>query len=312
MEGSTELAWGLTIAASLSTILGAAFVLCVPSGNVVPKPLIACSLGCASGVMLYVGCAELFSKSQEEVKGFQPFLMALSGDSCVCCVVTSWIHLMLIMYVCIVTHAFMCTTWQFLASGEVESRAKLLTTSCFFAGAIFVWLMNLAVHYIAPTQMHDFELSAHHTPDPELEEHDHGIAVAAGGHDHGDGDGWHAHPKEDEEPVQVHVDNSSVKNCNDHTAQAVQGEFTDPAAAAAAAAHVPLESRVKKVNACDDKLGNARVPCTDDTDTALYRLGLATVLAIALHNYPEGNTLPPSLRSHSCVILIKNQRALTC
>ena len=69
--GSLTLAWGLTIAASTSTLLGAAFVVFYrPSSRRAATAdngkLLCASLGAAAGVMLYVAVAELFGKAEAQ------------------------------------------------------------------------------------------------------------------------------------------------------------------------------------------------------------------------------------------------------
>ena len=102
------LAWGLTTAASLSTLAGSSIVLfCCGGKNTrlrINPTMISASLGLAAGCMLFVAVAELFGKSEE---------------------------------------------W-FVKGGHKEQIAKLLTTLSFFAGALFILLVNFLVDRISP------------------------------------------------------------------------------------------------------------------------------------------------------------------
>jgi len=214
-----------------------------------PKPLVASSLGCAAGVMLYVGCAELFGKSEEE------FSLVAS-------------------------------------SPEV---AKLYTTLCFFAGAAFVWLANLLVHNIAPSELHDFELSEHTATvhdDRDSSLHDHGIGVAAGGHDHRDGAGWHAHKEDSTEaepvPSAQYPPSSGGEDAEGREGQVegavevagVEGFVVEAGSLSDSEDHIAADLEVQAVANDAD--------AASEEKARLYRAGLTTVLAIALHNFPEG------------------------
>ena len=65
-NGSVGMAWGCTIAAAGSTLIGALFVVLVPpTHEKVPCWVIAASMAMAAGVMLYVAITEMFKKSEE-------------------------------------------------------------------------------------------------------------------------------------------------------------------------------------------------------------------------------------------------------
>eukprot|EP00929_Paragymnodinium_shiwhaense_P033993 TRINITY_DN18551_c0_g2_i1.p1 TRINITY_DN18551_c0_g2~~TRINITY_DN18551_c0_g2_i1.p1 ORF type:complete len:365 (+),score=79.76 TRINITY_DN18551_c0_g2_i1:92-1186(+) len=64
-RGDSTLAWLLVLLAACSTMLGASLV-CLRLSERAEKTFVACSIAAASGVMLYVGVAELFTKATEE------------------------------------------------------------------------------------------------------------------------------------------------------------------------------------------------------------------------------------------------------
>ena len=141
------LAWGLTTAASLSTLAGSSIVLfCCGGKNTrlrINPTMISASLGLAAGCMLFVAVAELFGKSEE---------------------------------------------W-FVKGGHKEQIAKLLTTLSFFAGALFILLVNFLVDRISPD---------HHSWGGEggggASANEHGSNVDGdGGHCDFAGGAWHIH-----------------------------------------------------------------------------------------------------------------------
>ena len=81
----TGLAFGLVIAAGLSTCIGAAAVYFNGLVKLASKPVLAAGLGFSGGVMLYVSFVEIFQKSKgafEGVEGLSPEHAYLSATLC--------------------------------------------------------------------------------------------------------------------------------------------------------------------------------------------------------------------------------------
>ena len=171
MPDNIGLAWGLTIAASLSTLAGAAIAVRnappdLQGGGGVPlfaSSAVAAALSLAAGVMLFVAVAELFGKSEE----------------------------------------------HFVLGGQDAAEAKLSAVLSFFGGACLVLGANGLAKRLAPADAHGaFELTADKAVvgSPAAGGGSGGAAVAVaaaaaaavgddgwGMHDHQDGAGLHAH-----------------------------------------------------------------------------------------------------------------------
>jgi ZIP family zinc transporter len=167
MPDNIGLAWGLTIAASLSTLAGAAIAVrkappdLQGGANNVPlfaSSAVAAALSLAAGVMLFVAVAELFGKSEE----------------------------------------------HFVLGGQDAAEAKLSAVLSFFGGACLVLGANGLAKRLAPADSHGaFELTADKAVGSPAGGGSGGVAAVAaaaavgddgwGMHDHGDGEGLHAH-----------------------------------------------------------------------------------------------------------------------
>ena len=72
-NGNVGLAFGLVIAAGLSTTIGSAFVFCSSYAN---TKLLAAALGVSAGVMIYVSFVEIFS-----IKAVEGFTTEYGNDA---------------------------------------------------------------------------------------------------------------------------------------------------------------------------------------------------------------------------------------
>ena len=293
----TGLAWGLTVAAASSTLIGASYVLCVKSDSTSTSTnsplganptLIAVSLGLGAGAMIFVAVAELFGKSEE----------------------------------------------LFAEAGYSEALSKLCAVLSFFGGCLFVFLTNLLVECISPDEHHVFELASTtgtgwHKHDDPYEKNRQAASSSAkksktvpvtttGGPDDQpvvvsvaaadtDVDEYDAEARlqrlqnlqrrammavtqktkswqdeqEDQRRQEEKLPDANAKAPSPTTTTTTTAA-ANAAADAAAASNTTASSLTSSWSCCRRRKNGA------EDKKGLYRMGLKVCLAVALHNFPEG------------------------
>lgn len=247
---NNALAWGLTVAASSSTLIGSLLVIYFvrSGGGVVDevrlRSVSACSLGAAAGVMLFVSVAELFSKSEERFSS--------SGGN----------------------------------TDRSDATIKLFATLSFFLGAAiaaassFVAKKYLSGHHMGMKACCE---EHHQVQSPKSKR-----AKSAAVYDDieansSDSSQSAPSPETEKSPLDALRDRlkASIRQSNETKLESIQSNLSLPQ-------QPPAANAIKDAAPSDNSEGSQEEAPDKSFDPFFYSLGLTSCFAIALHNLPEG------------------------
>lgn len=130
-DGNVPLAFALTLAAGLSTCLGGLVTFHKRLVSLARPSSIAVALGLSAGVMIFISLVEIFSESVDD---FEKFFA--SSDK----------------------RTFNTTCDDSATPTRCKGHSRLLATSCFFAGAAMIFVLDFLVHKISPASEHTLEV----------------------------------------------------------------------------------------------------------------------------------------------------------
>ena len=265
------LAFGLVIAAGLSTTIGSAFVFCSDYAN---TKALAAALGVSAGVMLYVSFVEIFS-----IKAVEAFTERYPEDG------SKWATLWFFLGVCI-TYALDALVhkigdWQKSVSGSDKAEAICVCHSDpadMLAGERAMWS----------------DARAATNPNDVVVEEEGGSSSAPSSPKAG--------AKAAASAEEMMEEGSAEDCCDDDTCdknvrrRSPGAPAADGGSGAGAAKHskppLPPAAKTMKRKESEMELLSISHDVIDDIDTAdkrhLKNMGLMTGLAIGLHNFPEG------------------------